>query len=57
MFTDVSLDHPAYTAIKRFQEVGYVGGFPDGTFHPDEPMTRAQVVLILDRILQDVGLL
>jgi hypothetical protein len=28
-----------------------MGGYPDGTFHPDQPLTRAETVTIVNRML------
>ena len=30
---------------------GYISGYPDGTFRPDNPITRAEVVSVLNRLL------
>lgn len=30
---------------------GWVGGYADGTFHPNQPITRAEAVTILNRVL------
>ncbi len=30
---------------------GVIGGYPDGTFHPDQKITRAEMVAILSKIL------
>jgi hypothetical protein len=32
-------------------EKGFVSGFPDGTFKPGQPLTRAQVLTILDNMI------
>lgn len=43
-FSDVASD-PLLTA----QALGMVSGFPDGTFRPDDPLTRQQAAVILAR--------
>ena len=42
-FPDVPKGHWAAGYIERLAQLGIVGGFPDGTFHPDEPATRAAI--------------
>lgn len=42
-FSDVPPDHRFRTAIEALYDAGIVGGYPDGTFRPDDPVTRAQI--------------
>ena len=49
-FTDVSKDHWAYEAIEELAEKGIINGYEDGTFKPNEPITRAEVATIISRI-------
>lgn len=51
-FTDVKESASAYEAIERLAEKGILNGYPDGTFRPDEPLTRAHLAVILDRALK-----
>ncbi|MGB3789306.1 MAG: S-layer homology domain-containing protein [Phormidesmis sp.] len=48
-FTDVSVSHWANNYIKTLAEQGIITGFPDGSFRPDEPMTRSQFAAILQQ--------
>lgn len=41
-FADVPSGHWARQFIVSLAERGVIAGFPDGTFRPDEPVTRAQ---------------
>ncbi len=41
-FTDVSASHWASEFIISLAERDIIAGFPDGSFRPDEPVTRAQ---------------
>jgi hypothetical protein len=50
MFIDVPDNHYAKDAIEKATNKGVVNGFDDGTFGPDQPLTRAQLVVILDRL-------
>ncbi|WP_249865278.1 chitobiase/beta-hexosaminidase C-terminal domain-containing protein [Paenibacillus konkukensis] len=48
--SDVS-GHWAEKYINAFTKAGYVDGFPDGTFQPDSEMTRAQAVVLINRVI------
>ncbi|MBS4872117.1 MAG: S-layer homology domain-containing protein [Peptoniphilus sp. oral taxon 375] len=50
-FTDVPKDHWAYESIQRAAEAGWVSGYPDGSFKPDQAISRAEVVAITNRML------
>ena len=41
-FSDLPADHWAKPYIDGLTARGILSGFPDGTFNPDQPMTRAQ---------------
>lgn len=47
---DVGADFWAADAIRWTIDTGIMHGFPDGTFRPDEPVTRAQMAAILHRL-------
>ena len=51
IFPDVADDHWAVGYINSTADKGWVAGFPDGTFKPDEALTRAQLVTIINRML------
>lgn len=44
-------DHWSATAVKELISRGIVKGYPDGTFRPDRPVTRAEFVTILAKAL------
>jgi hypothetical protein len=46
-FADVPADFWAYDFITRLAARGIIAGFPDGTFRPNEPVTRAQYAAML----------
>ncbi len=48
-FTDVPQDHWAWQYIETAYEQGLVKGFPDKTFKPEDPATRAGAITILMR--------
>lgn len=49
-FTDIA-GHWARTAIQKAAEAGLINGYGDGSFGPDRPITRAEAVVILNRVL------
>ena len=46
-FSDVSRTSPSYTSITYLSQKGVIGGYPDGTFKPDNPINRAEVLKII----------
>src|SRR5579883_1531975 len=50
-FSDVSNKYWGSKAIAAVSSAGLVSGFPDGTFHPEERITRAQALVILAKTL------
>jgi len=49
-FSDVGNAHWHSQAIHYLTNVGVLRGFPDGTFRPDDPMTRAELTATLSRL-------
>ena len=52
-FTDVPPQHWAYSYIMRAKALGIMNGMSDGSFHPDETLTHAQVAQILYNMCPD----
>ena len=50
-FSDVSPTHWAGNAIALAQEKGWVTGYPDGSFRPEQGVTRAEAVAVINRFL------
>ncbi len=48
-FKDVGTSNPFATDISAIQAKGIIQGYSDDTFRPYEPMTRAQMAVILER--------
>lgn len=46
-----SAEHWASSYIATAAENGWVTGYPDGTFRPDNPITRAETVTMINRLL------
>jgi len=46
-FSDVPDDYTYYSAITNLTAEGIINGFEDGTFQPEEPVTRAQFTKII----------
>jgi parallel beta-helix repeat protein len=47
VFADVSADFWASAAIAQSASMGFVSGFPDGTFRPQQNLTRVQALVSL----------
>ena len=50
-FPDVPDGHWAAEVVSFAAEEGWVSGYPDGTFRPDAPVSRAEAVKILNHAL------
>jgi hypothetical protein len=50
-FIDIPAGYWAYDAIDNLYTKGLVSGYPDNTFRPDEPITRAEFVAMLVKAL------
>jgi hypothetical protein len=46
-FPDVAEDHPNYLAVEYLDENGIINGYDDGTFGPNDLVTRAQALKII----------
>jgi uncharacterized protein YkwD len=49
-FKDVGESHWAYKDIKTLVEMGSINGFKDGTFRPNDPVTKAQAAKIVYKL-------
>ena len=47
-----SANHWAKKEVQAVAEEGLLAGYPDGKFYPDEPVTRAQLAVVLFRLLR-----
>ena len=52
-FTDVTDAHPV-EAIEWAAEVGITAGYGDGTFRPDEPLSRSHALIFMERFYDQV---
>ena len=52
-FSDIK-GHWAQSYIERAAELGWIKGFEDGTFRPDDCITRAQAMTMIDRVLNRI---
>lgn len=51
VFDDVPVGHWAYSYINAAANAGWVQGYPDGSFWPDEPISRAEVVRLVNGMI------
>ncbi|AFY46671.1 putative S-layer protein [Nostoc sp. PCC 7524] len=45
-FPDVSSSHPHFTFIQAAHNAGFLAGFDDGNFRPDDILTREQMIVL-----------
>jgi N-acetylmuramoyl-L-alanine amidase len=48
-FSDVSREHWAFAYINTAVQKGIVNGFPDGSFKPNNPTTRAEIAKVISK--------
>jgi len=53
VFKDVPPDHPSYKYVQAVSNAGYSIGYKDGSFRPDNPLTREEMLGI--KVGVDVG--
>ncbi|MEH2409570.1 S-layer homology domain-containing protein [Nostoc sp.] len=51
-FSDVSSNYWAAPFIQQLSQRGVIAGFPDGSFRPEEPVTRAQFAAMVNKAFQ-----
>ncbi|ABA21340.1 S-layer region-like protein [Trichormus variabilis ATCC 29413] len=51
-FSDVSSNYWAAQFIQQLSQRGIIAGFPDGSFRPEEPVTRAQFAAMVNKAFQ-----
>jgi len=50
-FTDVPTNHPFFRFVEALAAAGVTGGYPDGRFGVDDPITRGQMAVFLSSAL------
>ncbi len=54
-FSDVAATDPGAEAIGRLSQAGIVGGFDDGTYRPNDPVSRRQMAAFIVRLFDFLG--
>lgn len=54
IFKDVPKNHPFYESIKWAKENGIVNGYEDGTYRPNQPITRWELAVIIKRAFKNM---
>lgn len=54
-YSDVPKSHSAHDALERLSTTSIINGFSDGTFRPDDVLTRGQMAIIIDRLRNEKG--
>ncbi|WP_051263195.1 S-layer homology domain-containing protein [Tuberibacillus calidus] len=55
-FSDVDPNHPLYNEIYEAASAGIINGYPDGTFKPDQYITRDEMSVMIYRMLKYKGI-
>lgn len=55
VFSDVPSDFWAADAIAKASALGWIGGYADGTFHPNRTLTRAEACAVINRVTTRTG--
>ncbi len=50
VFTDISVNHKERAAIDYVSSMEYMTGFPDGSFRPNDNITRAEVAVVCNNV-------
>lgn len=53
-FNDVSSDHWAYDAIEKVADAGIINGYSDGTFQGDKNVSRYEMAVMVNRVLNNL---
>ena len=53
VFSDFNSSYWAYNVIYKLTSLGYIKGYPDGTFRPENNITRAEFSAIMAHLLED----
>lgn len=52
IFSDVTTGDWFYAPVTSAADYGWINGYPDGTFRPNAPITRAEVAAVVNRMLE-----
>lgn len=55
IFYDVSTNDAAYQHIKKLKDYGIINGYGDGSFKPDNPITRQEAAIMISNALTICG--
>ena len=55
LFTDVSPDTWGYSDIELAVKEGIINGYPDGSFKPENELTRQEMGVICGRLLKFIA--
>lgn len=54
-FADLGPDHWAYEAVGKAASAGWITGYPDDTFKPEQAIKRSEVVTLVNRMINRYG--
>lgn len=50
-YSDVGKSHSSHDSLERIHSLDIIKGYTDGTYRPDEPLTRGQMAIVVDRLV------
>lgn len=50
-FSDIAADDPCLAAVTRLCRAGVITGYEDGTFRPEQGISRAEAMTVVDRLV------
>ena len=53
-FSDISQDDWYFDAVQNLQKTGIVEGYEDGTYKPENNLSRAEMAVMLDRMTDSI---
>ncbi len=51
IYTDIGKEYWAHSQIVKCTESGWLDGYPDGTFKPEDPITRAEAIKVFAKFM------
>ena len=53
-FKDIPTTHMYYSMITKMRDQGIINGYPDGTFQPNEPISRQHAAALITRAMKEL---
>ncbi|PKM82739.1 MAG: hypothetical protein CVU89_04360 [Firmicutes bacterium HGW-Firmicutes-14] len=53
-FSDLRTNHWSFSVVTELADMGYIKGYPDGTFKPGGNITRAEFIAVMNKLVSDL---